>query len=110
MNNYKWYIKQIDCIKQERELIDIVYRIDWIRVASTIFDEKEVQTLTSGELIFSSPSVDNFTPYMELTYEQVCGWLDDGLNVSEINRTLDLQIQNMTEPLIVSLPIPFEQN
>jgi hypothetical protein len=109
MINYKWYITNINCIKQEGELIDIVYKIDWVRIAYTIFDEKEVQTLISGEMICSAPSKDNFTPYNELTYEQVCDWLDNGLNVSEINKKLDTQIQNITQPPIVSLPIPFQQ-
>lgn len=109
MINYKWYIKNIDCIKQEGELKDIVYKIDWIRIASTIFNKKELQTLISDEMICSAPSIDNFTPYNELTYEKVCGWLDNGLNVSEIDYKLNNEIENIINPSIISLSIPFEQ-
>lgn len=109
MINYKWYIRNIQCIIEEKQLNDIVYCIEWIRVASTIFNEKEVQTLTSGEMICSAPNPNDFTPYNELTYEQVCQWLDNGLNVAEINLKLDKQLKEITKPEIVSLPIPFAQ-
>ena len=54
-----------------------------------------------------SPSETDFTAYPDLTYDQICSWLDAGLNVAELDADLDSQIENIINPPIVTLPLPW---
>ena len=54
-----------------------------------------------------TPSSTDFTAYPDLTYEQVCGWLDSGLNVVEIDLGLQ-QIDNIINPPVIVLPLPWQ--
>jgi hypothetical protein len=54
-----------------------------------------------------TPSETDFTAYPDLTYDQVCSWLDAGLDVSALDLNLDAQIENQVNPPIITLPLPF---
>jgi hypothetical protein len=54
-----------------------------------------------------APSAEDFTPYADLTFEQVCGWLEDGLDVEATDASLATQIENLINPPVVSLPLPW---
>ena len=108
MIQYKWVINQINCVPKEGNLKDIVSNIYYVRAASQNIDNKLIFASILGIMSCSTPNETDFTPYENLTYEQVCSWLEDGLNVYEIDNNLDSQIQNIINPPIVTLPLPFE--
>jgi hypothetical protein len=60
-----------------------------------------------GTLSVPTPSPEDFTPYPDLTFDQVCGWLDAGLDVVTIDANLAQQIENLINPPVVSLPLPW---
>lgn len=109
MTEYKWYINRMDCIPKEGEMTDIVSAIYWSRLAEQYFDGELIQVSINGIMLCSSPSETDFTAYADLTFEQICQWLDSGLNVSEIDSNLDSKIDNIINPPIINLPLPFEQ-
>jgi hypothetical protein len=55
----------------------------------------------------ATPSETDFTAYPDLTYEQVCGWLDAGLDVPALDANLDQQIENIINPPLITLPLPW---
>jgi hypothetical protein len=55
----------------------------------------------------TTPSPTDFTAYPDLTFEQVCGWLNVGLDVATLDATLDTQLENLINPPIISLPLPW---
>lgn len=107
MSKY-WSISQMDCIPNlDGSLVDYVVTVHWNRLANEIVNEKKYDARVYGTVSFSTDNVENFIPYNELTYEIVCGWLDDSLDVAQLDLTLDNQIENQVNPPIVSPPLPF---
>ena len=103
MINYKWVIKWLDCVPKEGTMLDVVTLVNWVRIAQ----QDEIEVTNYGAMKCSSPSETDFTAYPDLTYEQICGWLDNGLDVAALDLNLEQQIENILKPPIVSPPLPF---
>ena len=102
--NYQWVINQMDTIPKTDGLLDVVSCVHWTRAAQ----DGEINVSVYGTMACQTPSETDFTAYPNLTYEQVCGWLDAGLDVPAIDLNLDGQIENIKNPPIVVLPLPFD--
>lgn len=99
----KWVVVQMDTAPSEDGLTDVVKRVHY-RYEGT--DEQYFADIY-GVLSCETPSETDFTAYEDLTYEQVCTWLEAGLNVEAMNENLATQIENLKNPPIVNLPLPF---
>lgn len=106
--NYYWLITQMDTIPKEGELVDVVSRIHWTRVATTVVNEQDYQANSYGIMDCTTPSSTDFTAYPDLTYDQVCGWLDAGLDVVTIDEELTIKIENLINPPLIVLPLPWQ--
>ena len=104
MTQYRWIINQMNCISKEGQLIDVVSVIYWTRYAK----KENIEVSISNTMNCEPPSETDFTAYNDLTFEQVCQWLEAGLDVSELDANLDSQIENIINPPIVTLPLPFK--
>jgi hypothetical protein len=107
MTEYQWVINQMNCVPQEGQLMDVVQTVHWTRTATTVVDEKPIFVSVYGSMACATPSETDFTAYPDLTYEQVCGWLDAGLDVPALDANLDQQIENIINPPIITLPLPW---
>jgi hypothetical protein len=103
----KWIINQMDCVPKDGDLTDFVVNVHWNRAATKIVNEKEYFASTYGVQSFSKEEVTNFIPYENLTYEIVCEWLDLSIDVDDLDANLDIKIENMINPPIVTLPLPW---
>ena len=111
MTEYKWQINALDCIPKEGQMIDVVSIVHWSRLAEQYIGAEPIQVSVYGTMSCPSPSETDFTAYPDLTFEQICTWLDAGLNVSELDANLDSQIENIINPPIITLPLPWiEEN
>jgi hypothetical protein len=99
----KWVVVQMDTAPSEDTLTDVVKRVHY-RYEGT--DEQYFADIY-GVLSCETPSETDFTAYENLTYEQVCQWLEAGLNTEAMNENLATQIENLKNPPIVNLPLPF---
>ncbi len=104
----QWIISSMETKPQEDSLTDVVVVVNWRRSATTIVDEKEYYTDVYGAMACQTPSATDFTAYPDLTYEQVCSWLESGLPTSEIDANLDVQLENLINPPVVTLPLPWQ--
>lgn len=103
MNTYQWIINQLETAPSEDGLTDVVKVVHWTRTAQ----QGDINVSSYGTMGCETPSETDFTAYPDLTYDQVCGWLDAGLDVVSIDLGLDGQIENIINPPIVVLPLPF---
>jgi hypothetical protein len=103
MTEYKWQINALDCIPKEGQMIDVVSIVHWSRLA----EQDNIQVSIYGTMTCGQPSETDFTAYPDLTFEQICQWLDKGLNVAELDASLDSQIENIINPPIITLPLPW---
>jgi hypothetical protein len=104
MTTYNWVINQMDTKPTEDGLTDVVSVIHWSRIAT----QDEIVVSSYGTMNCTTPSSTDFTAYPDLTQAQVCGWLDAGLDVPTIDANLDKQIENIINPPIIVLPLPWQ--
>jgi len=105
---YTWIIEQMQCKQQEGELTDVVIKVNWIRKASATKDGIEYSVTIPGIQDFTQPDPENFIPYDQLTYEQVCGWLEESMNMTMIDTPLYNQLNLIVNPPLIVLPLPWE--
>ena len=107
---YNWVISAMDEYPTTPDnLTDVVFIVHWRRAATEIVDDKDFYADTYGALSVPAPDPEDFTPYPDLTFEQVCGWLEAGLDVAEIDAGLAANLEQQINPTVVSLPLPWVQ-
>ena len=104
MTKFNWVINAMDCIKNEGDLSDVVVVIHWTYIG----EKEEFTSSVYGTCSMPLPSGENFTPYEDLTKDQVVSWLVSALDVEAMEENLDKQIDLLINPIIVSLQPPFE--
>ena len=102
--NYKWNISAMDCKIKEGTLENIVNFVHWrLNAFNDIYNIE-----TYGIANMPEPSSTNFTPYEDLTKEQVVQWLNNVLDVEKIKINLNKNLFLQEYPIEVSFPLPFE--
>jgi hypothetical protein len=102
-----WYINQLECLPTDGVYNDFVLVCHWNRNAKETINGVDYFASVYGSQSFSKDDVDNFIPYEDLTYDIVCGWLDDSIDVEALDLNLDAQIENQVNPFVITLPLPF---
>jgi len=103
MTNFAWSVYQLDTAPMEGNLQDVVIVVHYGRTAV----EGEYTAYSYGTMACQTPSETDFTAYPDLTFEQVCGWLDAGLPVADIDAGLQQDIDNQINPPVIVLPLPW---
>jgi hypothetical protein len=103
MTNFAWSVYQLDTVPQEGNLMDVVIVVHYGRTAV----DGEYSAYSYGTMACQTPSETDFTAYPDLTFDQVCSWLDAGLPVADIDAGLQQDIDNQINPPIIVLPIPW---
>ena len=98
-----WLIERLLVKPLEGSNPDVVITADW-RCNGT--DENYSGTCY-GSCSFPAPS-GSFTPYEDLTQEQVLDWCyANGVDKTAIEANVPLQIENQINPPVVTLPLPW---
>jgi len=98
-----WIIERLLVKPTEGSLTDVVITADW-RCNGT--DETYSGTCY-GSCSFAPPSGE-FTPYPDLTQEQVLNWCyENGVDKTAIEANVTQQIENQIDPPVVTLPLPW---
>ena len=105
MNTYTWFIASLDCKINENNLENVVYNVHWKYSA---VNENGLIAVSYGIQSIAPPSEEDFTPYNQLTKEQIVGWLEAYLDVPAMKLDLDDQIKLIANPVEVTLPLPFQ--
>ena len=109
--NISWIIERLLVKPTEGSLTDVVITADWrcngTETTGSGDTEKTYSGTCYGLCSFSAPS-ENFTPYPDLTEDQVLGWCrDNGVDQTAIEANVTLQIENQINPPVVVLPLPW---
>jgi len=98
-----WIIERLLVKPTEGSLTDVVITADW-RCNGT---QDQYSGTCYGSCSFAPPSGE-FTPYPDLTQEQVLGWCyENGVDKTAIEANVSLQIENQIDPPVVTLPLPW---
>lgn len=107
-----WLIERLLCKPLEGSNPDVVITADWrCNGTETTGSGDTEQTYSGtcyGSCSFAPPSGSGFTPYPDLTQEQVLGWCyANGVDKSAIEANVTAQIENQINPPVVALPLPW---
>jgi len=99
-----WNILQLDCLPQAPEGADYVVTAHWQCVGV----DGEYSGRTYSTCGFSVTQGPTFTPYPDLTQEQVLGWCwANGVDKDSAEAAVAQQIENQINPPIVTPPLPW---
>lgn len=101
--NISWIIERLLTKPVEGSLTDVVITADWRCNGS----QDSYSGTCYGSCSFAPPT-GSFTPYPDLTQEQVLGWCyANGVDKTAIEANVTQQIQNQIDPPVVVLPLPW---
>ena len=103
MITISWIIERLLVKPTEGSLTDVVITADWRCNGS----QESFSGTCYGSCSFAPPT-GSFTPYPDLTQDQVLGWCyANGVDQAAIEANVSLQIQNQIDPPVVALPLPW---
>lgn len=102
-----WTVTAMDCYPQADGETDVVFTVHW--TCSGV--QTEGETTYSGS-VYSTTSVPapsgSFTPYADLTQNQVLGWVwANGVDKAATEDAVQQQIDNQINPPVVTPPLPW---
>jgi hypothetical protein len=98
-----WLIERLLTKPVEGSLTDVVITADWRCNGS----QETYSGTCYGSCSFAPPS-GSFTPYEDLTEQQVLGWCyANGVDKTAIEANVTAQIENQINPPVVALPLPW---
>jgi len=98
-----WIIERLLVKPTEGTLTDVVITADWRCNGS----QDNYSGTCYGSTSFAPPS-GSFTPFSDLTQEQVLGWcFANGVDKTAIEANVSLQIENQINPPIIAPPLPW---
>ena len=105
MTTITWNISQLDCLPQSAEGADYVVTAHWQCNGVDGDYSGSVYSTCSFAVVSGA-----FTPYADLTQDQVLGWIwANGVDKDATEAAVAQQIQNQINPPIVSPPLPWGQ-
>lgn len=105
---YDWIVEQMEAYPEKDGFENVVFTCHWRANAA---DGNYTATSYGSVGVTLDPDAD-FTPYENLTQEQVVSWVKDALGseqVADIERGLAGQIDNLKNPPVVRPPLPWAQ-
>jgi hypothetical protein len=106
-----WLIERLLTKPVEGSNTDVVITADWRCNGTETTGSGDTEKTYSGTCYGScsfAPPTGSFTPYEDLTQDQVLSWCyANGVDKSAIEANVSLQIANQINPPVVSLPLPW---
>jgi hypothetical protein len=101
--NISWIIERLLVKPTEGSLTDVVITADWRCNGS----QDQYSGTCYGSASFAPPS-ENFTPYDQLTEQQVLDWCyANGVDKTAIEANVTLQIESQINPPVIAPPLPW---
>jgi hypothetical protein len=106
MTTYTWTITRLDCYAEAEGQPDVVFVAWWTLLGSNGFYEGVVSG-TQG-LIYNGFTP--FTPYEDLTEQQVIDWVKNAMGenlIAQYEYEIESQIASESRPIVITPPLPW---
>ena len=101
---YTWTVTAMDAYPQVDNETDVVFNVHW--TCSGVDGEYTASVYNTCSVPLSGEGT--FTPYADLTQEQVLGWIwANGVDQAATEAAVEQQIQNQINPPVVTPPLPW---
>jgi hypothetical protein len=105
-NTYRWVITQLTCVPQQYGKTDVVINVSWQQIGNNGSYNASVHGASFVTYTPGSP----FTPYSDLTQDQVIEWVQASLGPEQcaaLTASLDQQLGQQTNSPVVNPPLPW---
>lgn len=106
MTSFTWTITRLDCYAQSEGQQDVVFVAYWTLSGNNGFYQGSVSG-TQG-LIYDGYGP--FTPYQDLTEQQVVDWVKSAMGsslVAQYEYDVEAQIASEAQPVVITPPLPW---
>jgi hypothetical protein len=104
---YNWNVVQMNAYPEVDGEIDVVFTVHWTLSGT----DGTFTGSTYGSQGVSTDATGTFTPYADLTQEQVLSWIwDSGVDKDAQEANVAAQIENQVNPTVVTPPLPWVSN
>ena len=101
-----WIVQQMACYPTAEGETDVAFTVHW-RVNGV---DGEYAGTAYGTQSVTYEAGTPFTPYADLTQDQVIGWVKDAMGpeqVASIEANVEKQVQDAINPPVVAPPLPW---
>lgn len=104
-----WIIEYMQCKPTEGQYTDVVITAGWRCDGTETANGKDYAASVYGTASFPQPTEgDSFTPYDQLTQQQVLGWCwANGVDQAATEAAVQQQIDNQINPPVIQPPLPW---
>jgi len=100
-NTYTWTVTAMNCYAQKDDNTNVVFTVHWTCAGTDGTYNTSVYNTCNIPLAQGT-----FTPYEDLTQEQVLGWCwANGVNKEVTEEAIGTQLANLANPTEVTLPL-----
>lgn len=101
---FTWNISKLDCYPEQDGEQDVVFSAHWQCIGTDGENTASVYSTAAITVDAEEP----FTPYQDLTKEQVLGWIwNSGVDKDVTESAVQQQIDNLINPPVVSPALPW---
>jgi hypothetical protein len=101
--SFYWAIANMDAYPQAEGQVDVVFQVNWKCQAQ----DEQYSAISVGSVPVTYVAGTPYTPYADLTQEQVLGWVNPQIDRTEIEANLQALIDAQKNPTVVTPPLPW---
>lgn len=105
MTTFNWTITSMPSYSQIDGQSDVVFEVNW---SCGAFEDR-LSSVAIGTVPVTYTAGSSFTPYDQLTQEQVWGWINPSIDRQGVEANLQAMIDQQKTPAVVTPPLPWEQ-
>jgi hypothetical protein len=103
MTTITWSITAMDCYPLAQGQADVVFNVHW--TCNGTQDTYSASIINTCQVEFTGGA---YTPYDQLTQEQVLGWIwSNGVDQSAVETAVEQMVQQQANPPVVTPPLPW---
>lgn len=108
MATITWTVTQMDCYPEVDGEQDVVFTVHWTCSGVETQGETTYNASVYSTQAVTVDSSEPFTPYNQLTQDQVLGWIwTSGVDKDATEAAVQQQINNQINPPVVTPPLPW---
>jgi hypothetical protein len=103
-----WQVTRMDCYPQADGETDVVFTVHWTCSGQQVSAGNTYTGSVYSTCAVPAPTGGSFTPYNQLTEQQVLGWIwANGVDQAATEAAVQQKIENQINPPVVTPPLPW---
>lgn len=103
MTEFNWAIVSMPAYPQAEGQVDVVFQVNW----SCLAVDGGYTSVSNGSVPVIYTAGSPYTPYANLTQDQVWGWINPSIDRPAIEANLQAMIDAKKTPPVVTPPLPW---